>query len=145
MKMAPFVLLLLTGFAAADDVRFESVDVFLTSDEPVAAWQFELTEARATMQVVGVENGESDVFGDAPYYDREAVRTGIADRIIVADYSTAPTDELPSGRIRIATLHLMLSGAAPPEFDLELTTAVRVDGTAVDAAISLEASAGSEQ
>jgi hypothetical protein len=141
-------LLLLAGAAFAQEApasRFLAVDVFLDSPMPVAAWQFELTETRGMMQVVGIENGESTVYGDAPYYDREAVRLGTADRIVVADFSLADEDQLPSGRIRVATVHVMLSGEAQPDFEVTLVTANSFGGQTIGAAISLDAPNGREQ
>ncbi|NOR35267.1 MAG: hypothetical protein GQ577_00835, partial [Woeseiaceae bacterium] len=77
------------GYSYADEpnIRFTAVDVYLDSAEPVAAWQFELGDRVGVMKVVGVEQGDSPAYAHAPYYDREAVRLGEADRIIVADYS----------------------------------------------------------
>ena len=135
----------LSPITLAQDVRFAAVDVYLDSDEPVAAWQFELADRRGMMKVVGVEQGESAAFERVPYYDREAVRRGQADRIIVADYSLADVDELPSGRSRIATIHLMLSGDSDADFNLQLVTATTYDGEVMDARISLAVRTGSEQ
>lgn len=119
------------------EARFMPVEVFLDSPEPVAAWQFELKDRNASMKVVGVENGGSDVFQRAPYYDREAVTRGDANRIVVADYSLAEENELPSGRVRVATLHLMLDGDA--DFELNLVTANTADGRPIEAAtVSLQ-------
>lgn len=112
--------------------RFVPVEVFLDSPEPVAAWQFELKDRNASMTVVGVENGGSDAFQRAPYYDREAVTRGEADRIVVADYSLAEESELPTGRVRVATVHLMLEGEA--DFELDLVTANSADGRRIEAA-----------
>lgn len=131
--------------AADGDLRFAAVNIYLDASAPLAAWQFELNDRNGAMKVVGVENGDSDVFRRAPYYDREAVQLGTADRIIVADYSLADADELPTGRVRIATLHLVLSGADEPDFDLRLITANTHDGQAIDASIGLESPTGSEQ
>lgn len=149
MKMLRLIVFLfavvLSPAVLAQDVRFAAVDIYLDSAEPVAAWQFELSDRRGTMKVVGVEQGESAAFERVPYYDREAVARGQADRIIVADYSLADADELPSGRSRIATLHLMLSGDTDADFDLQLVTATTYDGEAMDARISLAVRTGSEQ
>ncbi|MBT8078706.1 MAG: hypothetical protein KJO31_09000 [Gammaproteobacteria bacterium] len=139
-------LTLVTPLALADNaVRFASVDIYLDSSAPVAAWQFELTDDNGAMKVVGVENGDSEVFSDAPYYDREAVQLGTADRIIVADFSLAGTKQLPSGNFRLTTLHLVLEGPAEPSFKLQLVTATAHDGRAIDATIRLESPTGSEQ
>ena len=58
------------------NIRFSVLDIYLETAEPLAAWQFELSELTGQMLVVGVENGESTAFEGAPYYDLEAVRTG---------------------------------------------------------------------
>ena len=146
------LLLVLATFAGSHDVlaqnetkvRFVAVNVYLDSTQPVAAWQFELADQNGLMKVVGVENGDSAAFSRAPYYDREAVQLGTADRIVVADFSLADSSQLPSGHARIATVHLMLSGAGEPAFKLELVTAVTHDGEVIDASISLESPTGSE-
>ena len=70
------------------------------------------------------------------FYDREAVAEGDADRIIVADYTLAGESHLPRGRMRLATLHLMLEGGA--DFELRLVTATTSDGQAIDASIALQ-------
>ncbi len=131
--------------AADNETRFTTVEIYLDSSEPVAAWQFELNERNGVMKVVGVENGDSEAFDRAPYYDREAVQLGTADRIIVADYSLADKDLLPSGRVRVATVHLMLSSQNEPDFDVQLITANTHDGQVIDASIGLESPTGSEQ
>jgi hypothetical protein len=150
MKSTLSILLLLcaavsfeTSAAQDDGTRsFVAVDVYLQADGPLAAWQFEFSGRNA--MIVGVENGESDAFAGTPYYDREAVQLGTSDRIVVADFSLATPDELPSGRIRIATLHIMLADAGQPEFDLDLVTAVTHDGATIDASIALEPRRGSQ-
>ena len=131
--------------ATDDRVSFAAVDIYIDSAEPMAAWQFELADRNGSMRIVGVENGESAAFEGVPYYDREAVQLGVADRIIVADFTLAEEARLPSGRIRIATLHLMLTGSGEPDFDLNLVTATTSDGRVIDASISLVPPTGSEQ
>lgn len=137
----------ISGQSLADehDIRFAAVDVYLDSAEPVAAWQFELSDRTDGMKIVGVEQGDSPAYARAPYYDREAVRLGEADRIIVADYSLADVAELPSGRVRVATVHLMLNSDDDADFELFLVTATTYDGVVTDARISLDVRTGSEQ
>ncbi|MDE0342338.1 MAG: hypothetical protein OXK82_04060 [Deltaproteobacteria bacterium] len=125
------------GVAGAASPRFLPLDVHLDTPVPVAAWQFELKDANGAMTVVGVENGGHPAYPRAPYYDREALAQGGAPRIVVADYSLAEANRLPSGRVRLATLHLMLDGN--PDFDLRLIAAAGPDGGALDASISLAA------
>jgi len=128
--------------AAAQQVRFATVDVYLDTNAPLAAWQFELTEANGLMTVVGVENGQSQAFGDAPYYDLEAVSRGGADRIVVADFSLAGESSLPRGTTRIATVHVELTGSAEPDYRVRLIAAGDAAGRAIEAAISLQAQNG---
>ena len=137
------IVLFAHGALADNDIRFEAVDVFVTSTEPFAAWQFELSDGQGQMQVVGVEQGESSAFDRAPYYDRDAVNAGLADRIIVADFSLAETASLPSGRVRVATIHLMLRGDT--DLALQLITATDSNGRVIDASIELEQETGSKQ
>ena len=118
--------------------RFEAVAIYLQSDEPVAAWQFELGESSGQMRVVGIENGDSAAFEGAPYYDLEAVSGGEADRIIVADYSLRPADELPTGRHRVATVHVQLQGFAEPEYNLSLMAAGGADGQPIQASVGFD-------
>jgi len=147
-----FVALVLLSFSISGqshadehDLHFTAVDVYLDSAEPVAAWQFELGDRAGVMKVVGVEQGDSPAYARAPYYDREAVRLGKADRIIVADYSLADVAELPSGRVRLATVHLMLNSDDDADLDLLLVTATTYDGVVTNARISLDVRTGSEQ
>lgn len=137
------VMLIVTMSAFAQQIgvstaRFASVDVYIDSPEPMAAWQFELADTAGTMTVVGVENGESAAFDDAPYYDIDAVEHGAADRIVVADYSLNPASALPNGRTRVATLHLRLAGGEQPDYDLRLIAAGNAEGRPIHASISLD-------
>jgi len=146
VKRLLFVLLLAISTAAADDgVRFATLDVYLQSAAPLAAWQFELDERGGSMQVVGVEQGNSAAYPRPPYYDREAVRQGLADRIVVADFSLAGRDRLPTGRVRLATIHLMLDRRVEPQFVLALVAAADPDGRPLEATLSFELRAGSDR
>jgi len=145
LRAIAVVLLLAASTAMADSpVRFTAVDVYIDAPEPMAAWQLEFSATTGVMQVVGVENGDSEAFDGAPYYDRDAVESGRADRIVVADYSLENEDELPSGRVRVTTLHLMVSGDEEPEFDTRLIVASSHDGKRISAEISIEISGGSK-
>lgn len=135
--LAFFVLFVgLARADSADGPRFVPLAIRLDSPAPVAAWQFELTDRNGAMKVVGVENGGHPAFPRAPYYDREAVARGDAERIVLADYSLTEESLLPIGRVRLATLHLMLEGK--PDFDLRLIAATTPEGNAIDATISLK-------
>ena len=132
------------GWSHADgnEVRFAALDVHLESAEPVAAWQFELSEAGGRMIVVGVENGDNAAFAKAPYYDRKAVSDGRADRIMVADFTLRPAVELPVGKVRIATVHVRLTGASEPDYVLRLVAAGNARGVPVPTSIHLDVQSG---
>lgn len=119
-------------------VRFATLAVYVQSAEPLAAWQFELTEASGAMTVVGIENGDSDAYAGTPHYDLEAVQQDRADRIVVADFSLADRADLPAGRTRVATVHVRLTGPQTPEFNLELITAGNAEGQAITADAEFE-------
>jgi hypothetical protein len=123
---------------APEASRFATVDVYIDSTEPLAAWQFELAERRGSMQVVGIEGGDSAVFDDPPYYDKATVARGAADRVIVADYTLSARATLPVGRTRVATVHVRLAGSAEPDYDLRLIAAGAADGQPLDANISFD-------
>jgi hypothetical protein len=120
-------------------IRFAAIDIFIDSTEPLAAWQFELRERSGTMTVVGVENGDSAAFATAPYYDLNAVQRGAAERIVVADFSTSAGASLPVGSTRVATVHVRLTGARAPDYELRLIAAGDTEGRPIDAAIHLSA------
>jgi len=140
------VMLFAASPALADEpIRFASVDVYIDAAEPMAAWQLEFFAVSGRMQVVGVENGDSTAFDGAPYYDRDAVENGRADRIVVADYSLDDESALPRGRVRVTTLHLVLSGDEAPKFNTRLIVASTYQGKRINAGISFEIAEGSKQ
>ena len=111
--------------SAAEPVRFSWVDIYLDSGAvPLAAYQFELTAATGDFQIVGVEGGEHPAFREAPYYDPAALMN---DRIIIAAFNTG--DDLPSGRTRIARIHVQITGDQTPDYVVNLTVAATADGT----------------
>lgn len=126
-------------------VRFATIDVYLDSAEPLAAWQFELTEATGAMAVVGIENGDSEAFPNAPRYDRTVINRNRADRLVVADFSLADRTLLPSGRTRVATVHVQLSGTRQPDFELQLIAAGNAAGEPIPAEAIYELEDGRAQ
>ena len=120
---------------------FTTVDVFVVSDTPVAAWQVELTERRGTMQIVGIESGDDPSFRDPPFYDRVATMRGATDRIVLASFSLSEAEQLQRGRVRIARLHVRTSGAAQPDYEARLVAAGTSDGRPIDAQLNLETQA----
>ena len=122
-------------------VRFAPLHIYLDSgSRPLAAFQFELkaaagklAPAKAGVKIVGVEGGQHAAFKEAPYYDPAALAKN---RIIIAAFNTG--SELPTGRTRIATIHLQIIGDAEPDYELKLVVAADADAKEIPAKISFE-------
>lgn len=115
-------------------VRFESVDVFIdTKGKPLAAYQFELSSEAGDIKIVGVEGGGHEAFSGPPYYDSKALQKN---RIIIAAFNTGRN--LPSGKTRVARIHLQVSGEKEPEYQLSLSAVCSSDGREIQAEIDLE-------
>ena len=123
-----------TSKAPEQRVRFALVHIYLDSGAtPLAAYQFELKAKTGQIKIVGVEGGAHPAFHAAPYYDPAAL---MHDRIIIAAFSTGA--DLPTGRTRIAAIHLQILGDAEPEYELKLAVAADMNGNKVPAEISCE-------
>ena len=123
---------------AADVRRFEAIDVFVDSgNQKLAAWQLEVKSTANDVQIVGIEGGEHPAFAEPPYYDKRAMNSN---RVIIAAFSTG--DNLPSGRSRVARIHVQVRGSGPRTWLSELTTSATSDGTRIPAEISIAKAAG---
>jgi hypothetical protein len=109
--------------------RFVAVDVYIEAgDHKLAAWQVEIgTDDRAA--IVGVEGGEPAVYREPPTYDPAALQGG---KIILAALTTG---DAPSGRVRVARLHLMES--ARVELEGKVLAAGAPGGARFDAKVTL--------
>lgn len=118
--------------AAQHGVRFGYVDVFLDSGERgLAVYQVELRASAGDIRIVGVEGGDTAAFAGPPRYDPAALLDG--ERIVLGDFSTG--SPLPSGRVRIARVHLRMDGP-PPALVLDLVVAGDAGGERIDAVAS---------
>lgn len=114
-------------------IRFTFVDVFVDSaDAPLGAYQVELKAAHGDVRIVGIEGGEHPAFKEPPYYDPAALNGG---RVILGAFSTARG--LPVGHTRVARVHVMITGAEPPEYAIKLAVAADADGRTIRAAASV--------
>ena len=142
-------LLPLAGFAQlaqppqAADLQYETpprsaftaLEIWLeTGDQPLAAYQLEMVATAGEVRIVGIEGAApGSIFGEPPYYDPAAMQS---ERIIIADFSTAPPEGLPAGRFRIATIHLQVVGDVEPAFETKLTVAADADGAPIEAQLT---------
>ena len=116
-----------------DASRFEAIDVFVASgNQQLAAWQLEVKSAANDVQIVGIEGGEHPAFAEPPYYDQRAMNSN---RVIIAAFSTG--NNLPSGKTRVARIHVQLRGPKATTWFSELTTAATTDGTKIPAEMSV--------
>jgi len=116
--------------------RFRAVDIFVDAGStPLAAYQVQFAAANGAAKVVGIEGGESAPFQQPPFYDPEAIQH---ERVIIASFSTEPAASLPTGKTRVATIHLQITGTQPPQFELNLQTAGDAQGNKIPAKASLE-------
>ncbi|MBX3403205.1 MAG: hypothetical protein KF699_07320 [Phycisphaeraceae bacterium] len=90
--------------------RFIAVDVFVDSGAAaLAAWQVEV-RLGAGAKLAGVEGGETaGVYAAPPTYDPAALMN---DRVIIASFSLEDAAKLPTGRTRIARLHVRMDATA---------------------------------
>jgi hypothetical protein len=125
-----------------EGVRFEAIDIFVDSGAmPLAAYQVEVRAVAGDVKLVGVEGGDHAAYKDPPRYDPKALHDGqFKERIIVAAFSTGA--ELPSGRVRVARLHVQVSGAEGPEYVVKLMAAGAADGHRIDAIVTHGPAAG---
>ncbi len=142
--------LVFSGFStlasdAPPNYQFVAVDIYLQADEPIAAWQFNLADRNGSFRIVGVESGDSTAYQRAPYYDREAINLGQSDRVVIANYSLDDEAALPSGKFRLATVHLVQQSEDELNINLELVNASNYDGGTSKASISWAKSTGSKK
>jgi len=113
-------------------VRFVPLEIHIDPQgESLGAYQFELKAQTGQIKIVGVEGGTHPAFKQAPYYDPAALAQ---ERIIIAAFST--DRNLPKKRIRVATVHLQVTGDVEPDYRLDLTVAADDQGRSIDAEIS---------
>ena len=128
----------LSTTAQPEASSFTTIDLFVVSDTPVAAWQVELTERRGAMQIVGIERGDDSTFRDPPFYDRVAMMRSATDRIVLASFSLSDAAQLQSGRVRIARVHVRMTGVPEPDYEARLVAAGTADGRPIDAQLNIE-------
>lgn len=116
--------------APAGDVRFIPVDIYIDSDDaPLGAWQIEFV-GHGDVELVGVEGGEHAAYQQPPHYDAAALMHG---RVILAALNT--TDDVPTGKTRVARLHVRVTGE--PKFETILIAAGNSSGERIDAIVTI--------
>lgn len=102
-------------------VRFRAVDIYIDSgNTPLAAYQLEFSVTNVVAKIVGIEGGAHPAFHEPPFYDPKAIQQ---ERVIIAAFNTNEPEHLPIGKTRVATIHLEITGAEKPAYELKLQTA----------------------
>lgn len=134
-RLTFLILFLASSIRAAEPVRFIAVDVVLDpKGQPLAAYQIEI-RAEPGVKIVGVEGGEHPEFRKAPHYDPNAIQT---ERLVAAAFTTAGSDKLPTGAIRILTLHLQTTNALAPQLQANLKLAAQPNAQKIKAQVTLK-------
>jgi hypothetical protein len=119
-----------------DSSRFLVVDVQVNSGaEPLAAYQLEVSSTNGAVKIVGIEGGEHPAFRQPPYYDPAAMQQ---DHVILGAFNTAAAGQLPSGTVRVASIHVMAVGNVNPSFSARVETAATLDGRPIPVQISIK-------
>ena len=114
---------------AENATRFEAIDVYVDSGNlPLAAYQFELQSKTPGVEIVGIEGGEHSAFAEPPFYDPRAMNNN---RVVVGAFSTK--EDLPSGKNRVARIHVQLTGPGMKEYRALLRTSATIDGERIPA------------
>jgi hypothetical protein len=116
--------------------RFCAIDIYVDAGAtPLAAYQLEFTATNGMAKIAGIEGGAHAAFHEPPFYDPKAMQH---ERVILAAFSTAAADKLPVGKVRVATVHLQITGDSPPQFQIKLQTAGDANGNKIPAQASFE-------
>lgn len=119
-----------------DKPQFVAVDVFVdVKDKHLAAWQLNFSADNPQMKIVGIEgNQKLKVFRQPPYYDAKAIQKN---HVILADFSTAPEKQLPTGKFKLATIHTQYAGQIP-DWNTALVVATDHEGNKLPVTISTQ-------
>lgn len=119
---------------SADVVYFVPVAIFIDSgDMSLGVYQVEIKAIAGNIKIVGVEGGEHKAFKEPPYYDTAAL---MQDRIILAKFCT--DNDLPTGKTKVATLHMQVTGNVLPEYEVIVTVVGDSEGKAINATVTVE-------
>lgn len=126
---------------------FVAVDVFVDAGtNALAAWQAELRFADS--KLVGIEGGAVQAFAEPPRYDPAALQGG---RVVLAALAAGGAEGgpeggadagLPSGRVRVARLHLLAPAKGPGEPTVDGVVAADADGERIEVDVEVRRKEG---
>jgi hypothetical protein len=116
--------------------HFRAVDIYVDSgNTPLAAYQLKFSMTNSLVKIVGIEGGEHRAFREPPFYDPKAMQE---ERVIIAAFSTEKPENLPTGKTRVATIHLQTTGTERLGIRLELQTAADSAGKKISVTATCE-------
>jgi hypothetical protein len=114
---------------ADTSVHFRTIEIYVDSGStPLAAYQLEFAVTNMVTKIVGIEGGQPQAFREPPFYDPKAMQQ---ERVILAAFSTEKPENLPSGKTRVATIHLQTVGNERLAIRLNLQTAADASGSKI--------------
>jgi hypothetical protein len=129
------ILFLLIAFGQVRGAEFAVFDVFVDSGaEHLAAYQLKISDDKAAIKILSVEGGDHASFAQAPKFDEKAIQRDV---IKIAAFSLDPREKLPSGRVRVASLHVEIGPGLAPDWKAVVEAAGGVGGTKISAAVSI--------
>ena len=135
MKFLLAAILLLLAVVAPRAGEFAVYDVYIEcGTEPLAAYQLKISDRRAAVKILSVEGGQHASFANAPKFDEKAIQRDV---IKVAAFSLAARDKLPSGRVRIASLHVEVGPGLTPDWNAIVQAAGGPGGRKISAEVSI--------
>ncbi|NOS71228.1 MAG: hypothetical protein HOP33_15010 [Verrucomicrobia bacterium] len=127
---------LFAQLANTNSVEFRAVEVFLNAtNAPLAAYQLEFKAVGGDVKIVGIEGGEHPAFAGPSFYDPQAMQQ---ERVILAAFSTNSVTQLPTGRTRVATIHLQVRHGSKLKFETKLEAAADSNGNKITAGVAVE-------
>ena len=122
-----------------EGVRFRAIDVYLDSGaKALAAYQIEIECDSEESRIVGVEGGETEEYSEPPHYDPAALRGG---RIVLGAFTL--DDNPPSGRTRVARIHLEEPASLEPAYTARVVVAAEPGGREIEVQVELIPTGGS--
>jgi hypothetical protein len=116
--------------------HFRVVDIYVDSGStPLAAYQLKFSVTNSIVKIVGIEGGQHRAFREPPFYDPKAMQE---ERVVIAAFSTEKPENLPTGKTRVATIHLQTTGTERLGVRLELQTAADSTGKKISATATCE-------
>jgi hypothetical protein len=122
--------------AGGQETSFRAVDVYVNSGaQPLAAYQLTFLSTGAKMKIVGIEGGEHRAFAEAPYYDPKAMQR---EQVTIAAFNTAAANQLPTGRTRVATIHVQADVKSQRTYKVEVSAAAAAGGKTISVQATVE-------